>query len=151
MAEVKRIPKHVDATCPTPKRTHCVVKGVELITDEAEERGGTGQGQSPTDVIWSSLAGCTNVILNMLAGKRNVEISDLTVEVDANLDPTGIIEANKVRNPFPDATLTINAKMKGADEDIAWLKENLKNACPVSGLIISAGTDFKEVWNIEKV
>jgi uncharacterized OsmC-like protein len=58
----------------------------QLIVDEPESAGGTGQGPQPTDLLLSSVASCFAVALAYSARKRGVELANLTVSA------TGVYE-----------------------------------------------------------
>src|SRR5436309_10471551 len=54
-----------------------------LIADEPERRGGTDTGPAPTRLLAASLAGCTAITIEMYAERRDWEVGQIEVDVDA--------------------------------------------------------------------
>jgi putative redox protein len=132
-------------------RTDVSVSGKTLTIDEPTARGGTDMGPSPTETLISALIGCTNVISSRIAEHIGLEVRDMTIDAAAEFDRRGVTLQEAVRVPFPRIDLTINAKMKGSDEQIARLKEDLAKFCPLSMVIRQSGTVINEIWNIERL
>lgn len=132
-------------------RTDVSVGGKTFTIDEPAARGGTDMGPSPTETLISALIGCTNVISNRIAEHMGLEVRDMTIEAAADFDRRGVMLQEAVRVPFPKIDLTINAKIKGSDEQIARLKEDLAKFCPLSMVIRQSGTEINEIWNIERL
>ena len=72
-------------------------------------------------------------------------------EAAADFERRGVMLQEEVRVPFPKIDLTINAKIKGSDEQIAKLKADLAKFCPISMVIRESGTEINEIWNIERL
>jgi uncharacterized OsmC-like protein len=132
-------------------RTDVSVAGKTLVIDEPAARGGTDMGPSPTETLISALIGCTNVISNRIAEHMGLEVRDMTIDAAADFDRRGVLLQEAVRVPFPKIDLTINAKIKGSDEQIEKLKDDLAKFCPVSMVIRESGTEINEIWNIERL
>jgi putative redox protein len=54
----------------------------EIVVDEPAEDGGTGTGPRPTQLLASSLAGCTAITIELYADRKGWELPNLEVVVD---------------------------------------------------------------------
>ena len=62
--------------------------GHELIVDEPADRGGTDTGPRPTQLLATSLAGCTAITIEMYADRKGWDVGKLEVEVEMGYDGT---------------------------------------------------------------
>jgi len=53
-----------------------------LVVDEPPDRGGTDTGPRPTQLLASSLAGCTAITIELYAERKGWELPNLEVAVD---------------------------------------------------------------------
>lgn len=61
--------------------------GFTVVSDEPESvAGGTGTGPQPTELLLASIASCFTLALAYSARKRNVELTDLEVDVTGHYD-----------------------------------------------------------------
>jgi putative redox protein len=56
--------------------------GHELVVDEPADRGGADTGPRPTQLLATSLAGCTAITIEMYADRKGWDVGDLEVEVE---------------------------------------------------------------------
>ena len=56
--------------------------GREIVVDEPGEEGGTDTGPRPTQLLASSLAGCTAITIELYADRKGWELPGLEVSVD---------------------------------------------------------------------
>lgn len=91
-----------------------------LIADEPESSGGTDTGPAPGQLLALSLASCTAITLEMYAGRKQWDVSDLTVDVDYELNRDG-------KSRF-DLTITLPAAL--SEEQVAKLRV-VAGRCPV--------------------
>ena len=131
-------------------RTDLDIRGIPMIIDEPEERGGTNKGQSPTETMVAALIGCTNVITHKVAHMHDIEIDNVHVAVEATFDRRGVILQKEVDVPFPAMTIIIDLTTAASDEDFEKVKEDLPKYCPVSKVIEQSGTELTTVWNISR-
>jgi len=131
-------------------RTDLDVRGIPMIIDEPEERGGTNKGQSPTETMVAALIGCTNVITHKVAHMHDIEISDLHVTVEATFDRRGVILQKEVDVPFPAMNIIIDLTTAASEEDFAKVQDDLPKFCPVSKVIEQSGTEITTVWNVSR-
>ncbi|WP_147201242.1 OsmC family protein [Pseudonocardia asaccharolytica] len=61
--------------------------GFEIVSDEpASVPGGSGTGPQPTELLLASIASCFTIALAYTAGKRGIELEDLSVDVTGHYD-----------------------------------------------------------------
>jgi putative redox protein len=59
---------------------------VELVADEPESVGGTGTGPQPTELLLAAVASCFTLALAYSARKRDLDLSDVHVDVTGRYD-----------------------------------------------------------------
>jgi putative redox protein len=60
--------------------------GREIVVDEPPEDGGAGTGPRPTQLLATSLAGCTAITIELYANRKGWELPTLEVSVDMKSD-----------------------------------------------------------------
>ena len=61
--------------------------GREIVVDEPPDAGGTDTGPRPTQLLASSLAGCTAITIELYAERKGWDLDGLEVSVDMQSDP----------------------------------------------------------------
>jgi putative redox protein len=62
--------------------------GRSLVIDEPADDGGTDTGPRPTQLLASSLAGCTAITIELYANRKGWDVDGLEVAVDMKSDAT---------------------------------------------------------------
>lgn len=120
------------------------------ISDEPVERGGTNEGMSPTEFFEGSLVACTNVISHKVAKKNGINLMSYKISLDAGFNRNGVMLEEEVDLPFEDMILTIEATTDASDAEMETLAKELAMYCPISKMIIAAGTKIETVWVIKR-
>ena len=120
------------------------------VSDEPFERGGTNEGMSPTQFFESSLVACTNVISHKIAKKNGINLMSCKIKVDAGFVRFGVMLQEEVDLPFPDMKLMIEVTTDASDEEMATLAKELAMFCPISKMIVAAGTELETEWIITR-
>jgi len=120
------------------------------VSDEPFERGGTNEGMSPTQFFEASLVACTNVISHKVAKQNGVNLMSYKIRLDAGFHRLGVMLQEEVDLPFEDMTLTIDVTTDASDEEMALLAKELAMYCPISKMIVAAGTKLETIWNITR-
>ncbi len=120
------------------------------VSDEPEERGGTNEGMSPTEFFEGSLVACTNVISHKVAKKNGINLMSYKITLDAGFNRFGVMLKEEVDLPFEDMILTIDVTTDASDEEMELLAKELAMYCPISKMIVAAGTKLETVWNITR-
>ena len=129
-------------------KTRATVRGVSTIIDEPLERGGTNQGQTPTETLVAALVGCTNVISHKIARKNGFELKSMHITADVEFDRRGVTLQEDVAIPFPAITLTIDVATAASAAQMEQLQTELAMFCPLAKLIRASGTVLTENWNV---
>lgn len=61
--------------------------GNVLIADEPENVGGKNAGFSPTELLASALAACTNATLRMYADRKGWDLQEVQIDIDLDFIP----------------------------------------------------------------
>ncbi len=120
------------------------------VSDEPEERGGTNEGMSPTEFFEASLVACTNVISHKVAKKNGVNLMSYHITLDAGFHRYGVMLKEEIDLPFEDMKMTIDVTTDASDEEMDLLAKELAMYCPISKMIVAAGTKLDMVWNIAR-
>jgi len=67
-------------------RCRVTAAGFDLFVDEPESAGGTGTGPMPTEYLLAAMSSCYALALSWSAGKRGVQLPDLTVTATGTYD-----------------------------------------------------------------
>ena len=94
--------------------------GFSLVVDEPVDKGGTGSGPMPTDLLLASLSSCFALAVAWAAGKQGIELLDLEVTA------TGHYEGTK----FSALVLTVESSLP--DAQLSSLFAQAERACYVS-------------------
>ena len=140
----------MSATCPTHARTEISARDVAITIDEPEARGGTNKGPTPTETLIAALVGCTNVISHRVAEAVGVEVDEMTIDAEAEFDRRGVQLKEEIEVPFLAVTLTVNLTTGAGDAEIERLKTDLGKYCPLTKVMVNAGTKLDVVWNVTR-
>jgi putative redox protein len=109
-----------------------------LIADEPEDRGGTDQGPTPTELLAGSLAGCTAITIEMYADRKGWDLGDVEVSVD-----------------FEEATADSSAKFKVEIKLPAELSDEqreriltIAHKCPVHRALMGADVEVDDTLEL---
>lgn len=99
--------------------------GREIVVDEPAEDGGTDTGPRPTQLLASSLAGCTAITVELYAQRKGWDVDGLEVTVDMRSD------AERKPTHF-DVEVALPA---GLDDDQRHKLMLIAEKCPVHKLL----------------
>lgn len=121
-------------------------KNHQVIIDEPQKMGGQDEGANPLGTLLISLAGCENVIANMVAKEIDFDLQGIEFDIKGELDPEGMMGKEGVRPYFQ--TITVNAQVKTSEseERIKELQEIVDTRCPVFTTLKAADTEMVPNW-----
>ncbi len=121
-------------------------KNHQVIIDEPQQMGGQDGGANPLGTLLISLAGCENVIANMVAKEIDFDLQGIEFDVKGELDPEGMMGKEGVRPYFQ--TITVNAQVKTSEseERIKELQEIVDTRCPIFTTLEAANTEMVPNW-----
>jgi len=140
----------VSGTAETHSLTLLKTRDLIDVSDEPEERGGTNEGMSPTEFFEASLVACSNVISHKVAKKIGVNLMSMHITLDAGFHRYGVMLKEEIDLPFEDMILTFDVTTDASDEKMELLAKELAMYCPISKMIVAAGTKLETVWNIAR-
>lgn len=118
--------------------------GHTIRIDEPASLGGMDTGQNPVQLILSSLGGCLTVLINAFAPAHEVEIRDVSVEVEGDLDPDAFMGKSDARTGFSEIRYKINIDSSSEPEKVAALRDHAIRACPVKDTLTGVGVKEEE-------
>ena len=121
-----------------------------VVIDEPEIRGGSDSAATPLETLLSSYLACLNVISHLIAEEMGIELTDLSMDLDAAFDTDGVGTTTPTTLPFPEIALTMNVTTSASDAQIAELREGLSKRCPVTVVLSQAGTKINSTWNVTR-
>ncbi|WP_252314453.1 OsmC family protein [Sinobaca sp. H24] len=130
----------------TKMTTELQAKNHTLVIDEPANMGGDDKGADPLSTLLASLAGCENVIANMVAKDIDFNLEGIDFQVSGELDPRGLMGQADVDPYFQQVTIKATVKTDESDERIQELKEKTDARCPVFTTFQAAGIPIDAEW-----
>ncbi|PTL39078.1 OsmC family protein [Alkalicoccus saliphilus] len=121
-------------------------KNHTIIIDEPAEMGGADKGQDPLSNMLASLAGCENVIANMVAKEMEFDLQGIDFEVSGELDPRGLMGQEGVTPYFYDVQIQASVSTSESEERIQELKQKTDARCPVYTTFEAANIPITATW-----
>ncbi|OMP66385.1 osmotically inducible protein C [Domibacillus epiphyticus] len=118
----------------------------EIIMDEPPLLGGNDEGPDPLSYLLASLAGCENVIANMVAQEMNFDLQSINFDVKGQLDPRGIRGEAGAQVTFEKVWFKVSVVTSEPSERLTELKEKTDARCPVLTMIRAAGIEIEVDW-----
>lgn len=107
-------------------------RSFNLTIDEPESLGGLDEGPNPVEYILAGYAGCLNVVLNLVAKEKGVQINDLKLDVNGDLNPSRLLGGDEDRAGFKGINVNIEIDSSASDEELSLLLDEVKSRCPVN-------------------
>ncbi|MFC3884807.1 OsmC family protein [Bacillus songklensis] len=130
------------------KGMQTVVKsGNHTITiDEPPTMGGQDTGADPLTTLLSALAGCENVVANVVAKELNFDLQGIEFDIKGILDPRGFMGDPNVRPYFEKVTIHAKVKTSESQERINELQRITDSRCPVYTTLKAANVELETNW-----
>ena len=116
---------HVEARQAGPLSAVVTARDHELIADEPLDAGGQDRGMMPTELIFAALSSCFCLAVAHVASKRDIELGDLRVSVDAE----------RIGRELRYGRVRVQIEAVAGDHDLAALVERAKPFCWVSNML----------------
>jgi len=136
----------LDGKGTSHSRSENTVRDLTCVIDEPVERGGTNEGQSPTETAFASLMGCTNVIGHKCASHLGIDIGNLHFDMEVDFDRRGVLLMEEVEVPFVAIRLSVTADGPATQEELERVALETDKFCPIAKLYINSGTDLTVTW-----
>ncbi|EIM05841.1 OsmC family protein [Planococcus antarcticus DSM 14505] len=118
----------------------------EITIDEPPSMGGTDKGPDPLSTLLASLAGCENVIANLVAKDIDFDLQGIEFDVKGDLDPRGLMGQADIQPYFNQIYVQAKVKTDETEERIQELKEKTDARCPVFTTFKAAGIPIDATW-----
>lgn len=129
----------VHAERENPTKVKVNASKFTMIVDEPANLGGTDDGANPVEYVLAALAGCLNVVGNMVAKEMGFEIKALSFDVEGELDPAGFMgKAKDVRPGYQEIIVKANVDSDADEETLNKWLEVIESRCPVSDNLANA-------------
>ncbi|MEA1883860.1 MAG: OsmC family protein [Thermotogota bacterium] len=129
----------VHAERENPTKVKVNASKFTMIVDEPANLGGTDDGANPVEYVLAALAGCLNVVGNMVAKEMGFEIKALSFDVEGELNPAGFMGKDKnVRSGYQEIIVKANVESDADEETLNKWLEVVESRCPVSDNLANA-------------
>lgn len=123
----------VTGTSESPTKLAVTVRDFSFVIDEPANFGGTDAGPNPVEYLLASLAGCMNVVIQMIAKERGVEVRALRLTVKGELDPARLLaQPTENRAGFQGIEIIADIDSDASAEDLDEILRLSAFRCPVS-------------------
>jgi putative redox protein len=130
-------------------RARTTARSFTIETDEPAPLGGTDAAVDPMELVLAAVGTCLNIGWVTQARKRGIDYRNLQIEVSGNYDLRGYLDiGGETRPGFTDITYTVSVESDATPEQLAEIKDaaertspmfdNVLNATPVNGRVVSA-------------
>lgn len=141
----------VSGTGVTETRTELKARSHKIVVDEPVDRDGTDMGPSPLETMLSAYLACTNVIANLVAKEKGIEISNMELKLKADFDTRGVFGMADVTIPFPKIELLVDINTSASQSEIDDLRAAVAVRCPVHVILVQAGVIIEDIWTVRNI
>lgn len=118
----------------------------QVILDEPPQQGGEDTGPTPLEIMLQGLAGCENIIANMVAKEMNFDLQGMEFTIEGRLDLRGLQGDPEVRPYFEKVTIHAQVRTNESNERVQELKEKTDVRCPLFTTLKAAGVEMETTW-----
>ena len=123
----------ITSTSISPARLDVTARHHAFTIDEPESLGGTDVAANPVEYILGALAGCFNVVVQLVAKEHGVTIESLMLNAEGDIDPSKLLGlSDQGRAGFTGIRFDVELDADADAETIARIIEEAKDRCPVS-------------------
>lgn len=130
-------------------RARTTARSFVIETDEPAPLGGTDKAVDPMELLLAAVGTCLTIGWVTAAARRGVDYRDLRIEVSGDFDLRGYLELDEaVRPGFSDIRYVVHVdtdadpavleEIKAAAERTSPMFDNVANATPVTGRVVTA-------------
>jgi putative redox protein len=117
-----------------------------FIVDQPQTMGGKDEGANPLTTLLGALAGCENVIANMVAKDMNFNLQGIEFDIHGELDTRGLMGDPNVRPYFQKVVVNAKVKTNETEDRVKELQEKTDLRCPVYTTLKAAGVEMVVNW-----
>ncbi|CAH0344548.1 OsmC family protein [Bacillus sp. CECT 9360] len=132
----------------TTKGMQTIVKSSKhsITIDEPPVMGGHDSGPDPLTTLLSALAGCENVVANLVAKEMNFDLQTIEFDIKGVLDRRGLMGDPSVKPYFEKVMIEAKVTTSESQERINELQKLTDSRCPVYTTLEAAGIPLETTW-----
>jgi putative redox protein len=117
-----------------------------ITIDEPPAMGGQDTGPDPLTTLLGALAGCENVVANLVAKELNFDLQGIEFDIQGTIDTRGLMGDPNVKPYFQQVTIHAKVKTNESQERIEELQRITDSRCPVYTTLKAAGIPLQSKW-----
>ncbi|MGJ8454868.1 OsmC family protein [Pseudothermotoga sp. U03pept] len=123
----------VNAKSESPTRVLVKARNFTMYIDEPPQLGGEDKGANPVEYLLAALAGCLNVVGNLVAQEMGIKLDELKIEIEGTLNPAKFQgKQTTERAGYKEIHVSMKVKSDADQQTLErWLKA-VEQRCPVS-------------------
>lgn len=123
----------VTGTSESPTKLAVSARDFTFFIDEPADSGGTDTGPNPPEYALASLAGCMNIVIQMIAKERGLEVRGLKLTVKGALDPARFMDQpTENRTGFQEIVVIADIDSDASAADLNEVLRLSELRCPIS-------------------
>lgn len=123
----------VTAKSEAATRVTVKARNFTMTVDEPPALGGEDKGANPVEFVLGALAGCLNVMANLIAKEMNMKISNLEFVLEGPLNPDKLFgKATEDRAGYKEINVKVKVDTDADEETLKKWLEAIESRCPVS-------------------
>jgi len=126
---------NVNGVSKSATKLESKARSFSITIDEPEDLGGKDEGPNPVEYILAGYAGCLNVVLNLVAKEKGIQINSLKLDVSGDLNPSKLFGGSEDRAGFRGINVNIEIDSPAKKEELEVLLLEAKSRCPVNDTI----------------
>lgn len=130
-----------------PARTELTVRGFGFLADQPVARGGSDQGPSPMEYLIGGVNSCIAVVVEQLAHRWNLPLTDISTYTLARQDTRGLAGQADVQPYFHVYRLQLVVETTEQDSSVLkYFARRAEHICPAINLLRDAHIDLEVAW-----
>lgn len=129
----------ISAVSQSKTKAAVTARTFTMIIDEPPSLGGEDAGPNPVEYVLAALAGCLNVVGNLVAGEMNITLRGLTIDISGPLDPAKFSgQPGAGRAGFKEIKVTMSPDTDADPASLQRWLHTVESRCPVSDNLSAA-------------
>lgn len=123
----------ITAKSEAATRVTVKARNFTMVVDEPPALGGEDKGANPVEFVLGALAGCLNVMGNLIAKEMGMKVNNLEFAIEGPLNPDKLFgKPTEDRAGFKEINVKVNIDSDADAETLAKWLEAIESRCPVS-------------------
>ena len=123
----------ITAVSENATKTTVKARNFSMVIDEPPSLGGKDEGANPVEFVLAALAGCLNVMGNVLANEMGIKLNSYKINISGSLDPNFLFgKTTEGRAGYKEVVAELDVDSDADAETLAKWVEAVESRCPVS-------------------